>query len=220
MSIASLSDVFSEQDFLVSKEVELGKGEIFLFEGDKAEKQCYLLQSGVLEVRLVSGTGHETVLYHLQAGDLVGELPLFGLDMRTATVAAISPVKLLEISEEVFKTAMGEPDFCKKVIAHFLKRFLKTHDVVCRLSQPNIGMKLCHYFKTLVEASGEEMKADKVFVKTPSHAAMAKLLSCQRESVTREIKKLVQAGIISPVQSGGYMLHIPEVDLYLGGLLE
>ncbi len=212
---------FSAEDFTQTKEIWLSKGEVFLYEGDAGKQHCYLVKSGRLDVRLISSTGHETLLYMLKEGDLVGELAMFGSDVRTATVVANTPVCLFEIHRSEIKKNMSNSRFLERLAAHFLDRYLKTHDVVCRLGQPNIGMKLCYYFQSLVEQHEDAaQKGAQVSVHLPSHATLGKLLSCQRESVTRELKKLDQAGIIKRIKGANYMLDMNKVNLYLGDMLE
>lgn len=215
-----LKQGFKAEDFEQTKEIWLSKGEVFLYEGDAGKKHCYLVMSGQLDVRLISGTGHETLLYMLKEGDLVGELAMFGTEVRTATVVANTKVCLLEINRSEFKDNMNDNLFLERLAAHFLDRYLKTHNVVCRLGQPNIGMKLCHYFKSLAEQDKAMKEGMKVPIRLPSHAILGKLLSCQRESVTRELKKLVQAGILTQVKGSDYTLDVTNVNLYLGDMLE
>jgi CRP-like cAMP-binding protein len=209
---------FTALDFPKAKELWLDKGDVFLYEGDTHRETCYLLMQGKLDVRLISGSGHETLLYHLTEGDLVGELSMFGVAARTATVVANSRACLLEVAMPEFKERMQDYDFLQKVTLHFLNRYLRTHDVVCRLGQPNIGMKLCHYFKSIIEHNTDN--TGEMAIHLPSHSTLGKLLSCQRESVTRELKKLVNAGILSQIKGSNYMLNIENMNLYLGGLLD
>ncbi len=215
-----LNKTFVTGDFQESKQLHLAKGDVFLYEGDAGKKSCYLILSGSVDVRLISGSGHETLLYQLGEGSLVGELAMFDKKVRTATVIATTSVYMIEIEAEEFQKNMKKLAFVEKLTAHFLKRYLMTHDVVCRLSQPNIGMKLCHYFKTLAEQKGKLEEGTKMGIHLPSHASMGKLLSCQRESVTRELKKLTQAGILTQVQGSHFMLDISNVNLYLGDILD
>ncbi len=210
---------FESTDFQGTKEIWLKKGDVFLYEGDNAKKHCYLVKSGRLDVRLIAGSGHETLLYQLKEGDLVGELAMFDSNIRTATVVATSASCLLEIGNDEFKEKMKDCIFLQKLTSHFLLRYLKTHEVVCRLSQPNIGMKLCYYFKSLAEQVGDDLESGEIFINLPSHAMMAKLLSCQRESVTRELKKLVQINILKQTDAG-YLLNMTNVNLYLGDVLD
>ena len=220
MSNLQLNNKFTVNDFQNTKELHLSKGDVFLYEGDAGKKSCYLILNGNVDVRLISGSGHETLLYHLGEGCLVGELAMFGKKVRTATVVATTPVHLVEIEADEFKKNMGNLAFVEKLAAHFLNRYLKTHDVVCRLSQPNIGMKLCHYFKTLAEQTGKLEEGSHVAIHLPSHASMGKLLSCQRESVTRELKKLTQADILKQVKGSDFLLDVTNVNLYLGDILD
>jgi len=218
MADIELKKGFNACDFTHTKEIFLSKGDVFLYEGDTGKKSCYLVTSGSLDVRLISGSGHETLLYQLKDGDLVGELSFFGAKARTATVIANSKVCLLEIQSSDFKEQIQNREFLEKVTAHFLQRYLKTHEVVCRLGQPNIGMKLSHYFKSLAEQKPTD--ANEVAIRLPSHAILSNLLSCQRESVTRELKKLAEAGILKQVKGSDYLLNQTNVSLYLGDMLD
>ena len=215
-----LNKLFDVNDFESTKETWLMKGDVFLYEGDDANKHCYLVKSGNLDVRLISGTGHETLLYQLKPRDLVGELAMFDANIRTATVVASTKTCLLEIENDEFNTKMKDHLFLEKLAYHFLSRYLKTHEVVCRLSQPNIGMKLCYYFKSLAENTGGDMENGAVLIHLPSHAVMAKLLSCQRETVTRELKKLTEVDILKSNGSGDFFLDMTNINLYLGDILE
>jgi CRP-like cAMP-binding protein len=220
MTEINLKHGLNADDFTQTKEIWLSKGDVFLYEGDAGKKHCYLVRSGQLDVRLISGSGHETLLYMLKQGDLVGELAMFGEMVRTATVVANSKVCLLEIQASEFKEKIRDVNILEKVAAHFLDRYLKTHEVVCRLGQPNIGMKLCHYFQTLAAQNKSAQDDFQVPIRLPSHAMLGKLLSCQRESVTRELKKLVQADILKQVKGSDYILDMNHVNLYLGDMLD
>ncbi len=219
MDVIKLEHGFGRDDFPKGREFFIKKGELLLYEGDEEANRAFVILSGKLEVRLISGTGHETLLYYLEPGELVGELTAFGVKARTATVAASMPTKLLEVSYSDFLARMQDCDFVKKVSHHFLTRYLRTHEVVCRLGQPNVAMKLCRYFKSLADQKGKQ--GDAVSLRLPSHAEMGKLLSCQRETVTREMKKLVGAGVITPSeQPGVFVLNIKKKELFLAGMLE
>ena len=219
MNRVKLNQGFGLEDFPKAKEVFIKKGDFLLYEGDERANRAYVIVSGKLEVRLTSGTGHETLLYHLEPGELVGELAAFGMKSRTATIAATMESKLLEVSYADLASNMQECSFVEKVSHHFLTRYLRTHDVVCRLGQPNVSMKLCRYFKSLAEQ--KDIQENIVELRLPSHSEMGKLLSCQRETVTREMKKLIFSGVIVPLgQTGSFALNIEKNQLFLAGMLD
>jgi len=116
---------------------------------------------------------------------------------------------------------MQDCSFIEKVSHHFLTRYLRTHDVVCRLGQPNVAMKLCRYFKSLSDQKDIHENTVTVVLRLPSHSEMGKLLSCQRETITREIKKLIFSGVIIPQeQTGLFELNIEKKNLLLAGMLD
>lgn len=219
MNRVKLNQGFGLEDFPEAKEVHIKKGDLLLYEGDERANRAFVIVSGKLEVRLTSGTGHETLLYHLNPGELVGELAAFGMKTRTATIAATMTTKLLEVSYADFIRRMKDCSFVEKVSYHFLTRYLRTHDVVCRLGQPNVSMKLCRYFKSLAEQ--KDIQGNTVVLRLPSHSEMGKLLSCQRETVTREMKKLVFSGVVAPLEETGFFaLNIEKNNLLLAGMLD
>ena len=66
-------------------------------------------------------------------------------------------------------------------------------------------MKLCRYLKTL--ADQHDSNKNIIQLRLPSHAELSRLLSCQRETITREIKKLVNAQVITAQDA-----HLIQVD--------
>jgi len=218
MKTIKLKHGFDASDFPEAKAVHLTKGDLFLYEGDHHHGNCFLIVSGKLDVRLISGSGHETLLYHLLPGELVGELAMFGVTTRTATIIASEKTQLLEINHDEFTKRIQEYDFLQKVTDLFMHRYLRTHEVVCRLGQPNIGMKLCRYFKTLADQHDTDSKL--IRLRLPSHAELGKLLSCQRETITREIKKLVQVGVLITEEGSLVYIDNEKVNLFLADMLD
>ena len=143
---------------------------------------------------------------------------MFGEKARTATIAASQHCHLLGVSFQEFSRCMKNHNFLQKVTHLFMQRYVRTHEVVCRLGQPNIGMKLCRYFKSLLDQHKIEDECIKLHL--PSHSEMGKLLSCQRETITREIKKLVGKGIIESSDQGFCILNRKKMNLFLADMLD
>lgn len=200
-----LKSGFTSLDFPPNRKINLKEKEIFLYKGTPHQNNCYLILQGQLEVRLIAGNGHETLLYHLNPGDLVGELAMFGFKNRTATIIASENTEVLQISHDEFNKRIKDYDFLQQLTALFLQRYMHAHEVICRLTQPNISMKLCRYLKTL--ADQHDSNKNIIQLRLPSHAELSRLLSCQRETITREIKKLVNAQVITAQDA-----HLIQVD--------
>jgi len=204
---------FSETDFPGASTVKIAKGAPFMFEGSEHVNDCYLILSGSMSVKLISSSGHETLLYHLSEGDLVGELASFGMHARTATVMAQTDCRLLRISIKSFSERMKDVDFQSRISAHFLKRYMGSHEVICRLGQPTVAMSLCRH---LLSLPGWKSCEDVVMqVQLPSHMELSHMLSCQRESVTRAAKKLQKYGILVPMSDKYYTVNREIAEVYM-----
>jgi CRP-like cAMP-binding protein len=92
------------------KENKIGKlyrdGEIVCNEGDVAENM-YIIQSGRVEVIKNSPGGHLTIKT-LEGGDFFGEMSLFDLQPRSATVKAVGDTRILTIDKKIFFSRLSE----------------------------------------------------------------------------------------------------------------
>ena len=64
---------FSVEDFPKAKDIWLAKGDLFLYEGDVHKGNCFLILEGTLDIRLISGNGHENSTEYQKNGDTVGD---------------------------------------------------------------------------------------------------------------------------------------------------
>jgi len=194
--------LFSSQDFGPDcrQELTLEKGSVLLFEDAEHHADCYLILEGRVDIRLLTASGHETLIYQLHSGELVGELALFGKTTRTATVNAASPVRLLRIDARSFEKAMRDDDFRQRLMHHFLERYVRSHEVIRRLGQPKVIHKIVRYLLSLEAWKDADHRS--LITHLPSHAELAKKISCQRETVTRSMQKLMSLGVIEVQQNG------------------
>lgn len=210
---------FSEADFDFDKQpvVMLDDEECLFLEGDVGDRYCYLILQGALDVRLIDADGHETWLYRLGEGELVGEMALFDDGRRSATVIAVGPTRLLRIGLEAMRQAMRRPDFLLRLASHFFTRYTHSHDVIRRLSPPKVSARIVRYLLCLPEWN--DARDGRVRVRIPSQAALACLLGCQRESVTRAFRELRERGATPrPDADGALLLERERLESFLAGV--
>lgn len=206
---------FTAADFSAgpTSPMRLEKGAVLLFEGEGHKSDCYLILEGRLDIRLVTASGHETLLYRLQPGEIVGELSLFGKVTRTATVTAASPVCLLRIDATAFAKAMQNEDFNRRLMHHFVERYVRSHEVIRRLGQPRVSHRIARYLMSL-EAWGDA-SAEKISVPLAAHAELAMKLSCQRETVTRAMRELSDQGVVETQANGRVVIDRDRLRQFL-----
>jgi len=100
-----------EQRLLVCERLEsvaFGEGEVVIRQGDPGDA-FYIVEEGRLEVSIVGPRGDEVVVRQLERGHYFGEIALMDEGARrTATVRAVTPVRLLRLSREQFERVSAE----------------------------------------------------------------------------------------------------------------
>lgn len=92
------------------KEGELGKvyqaGEVIVRQGDVGNCM-YVIQEGRVEV-LQEKEGRDVQLAQLEEGEFFGEMSLFEREIRSATVRAAGPVRVLTVDKKTFLRRIHE----------------------------------------------------------------------------------------------------------------
>ncbi len=192
---------FDAADFpSASRVLRLPEGGLLVSEGEQQAECCWLVLEGELEVCLEDAAGHETTLYHLGAGELVGEMSLLGDIPRSATVTAARDSRLLQVSRGALAEAMQRHEVLLRLASHCFVRYRSSHDVIRRLSPVRVSHRIVHYLLAMPE--WRDVADERVTVRMPTHAELARLLACQRESITRAFRVLRAAGAIEECEAG------------------
>jgi serine phosphatase RsbU (regulator of sigma subunit) len=88
-----------------AKERRVQSGQVILEEGSRG-RELYLIVEGLVEA-VQSHEGEEVVLARRGPGDLLGEMALLEDSPRSATVRALEPTRLLEISEADLQSVLA-----------------------------------------------------------------------------------------------------------------
>ena len=81
---------------------EYPAGTTLFFEGDPGEN-VYFLRKGKVKALKSNPSGEEQILEILQAGDVFGEVVLFGIDQYPATAVAMDDAEVVYLSRKKFK---------------------------------------------------------------------------------------------------------------------
>jgi serine phosphatase RsbU (regulator of sigma subunit) len=97
--------------------VELPAGAFLFSEGERGDR-FYIVAAGEIEIIKAAGTPEERILHLRHPGDFLGEMSMFEPDrVRTASVRARSPGKLLELSHADFQALLHrQPSLAYQVI--------------------------------------------------------------------------------------------------------
>jgi CRP-like cAMP-binding protein len=101
---------------------EIEPGEVIVKEGDMGESM-YLIKSGRVEVTTVNPIDKSrTVLAQLESGEFFGEVSLVKQRPRTASVAALTPVEIMEITRDAFEEIANERPEMKQILEETIEK--------------------------------------------------------------------------------------------------
>lgn len=129
--IANMSDQEFELLLQDMSQRDLDPGEVFIVEGDVATS-AYLILEGEVEI-LRSAGDRDVVVANRHAGELVGEMALLMEARRNATVRAVTPSTIVEITAAAFKSVLASNP--ETAIGMLRSVWTRLHDAEAHLVQ-------------------------------------------------------------------------------------
>jgi CRP/FNR family cyclic AMP-dependent transcriptional regulator len=108
-------------------------GEVIIRQGEVGG-DMYVIQSGRVVV-LLEKDGKEVQLAIREEGDFLGEMALFDRDVRSATVRALGPVRVLTVDKKnLLRRIHDDPSLAFRIIEKMSRRIRELDVEVARLS--------------------------------------------------------------------------------------
>jgi len=168
----------------------------------------YIISEGRVKVTKLSGDGREKILELLDVGDFFGEMSLFDDAPRSASVKAMSDVRIMALARNDFLRLLGSsPGLALSVIQELTRRLRQVDEQASSLSFQRVKERTMGLLVRLAkEASSHEGRR-----KTPvlTHQQIADMIGTSRETVTRAVKGLKDEGWLE--QEGKHYL-VPAED--------
>ena len=171
----------------------LDRGEIACRKDDAADG-LYLLASGQLQVFEITEDGREVGLNLIQPGAFFGELSVIDDLPRSAHIAAIEPSVVGLLPQAAARKLFYQvPEMAEAMMKHLtgMVRSMSRHRVL--LGIPNAFQRV---FTLLLQMSRSMPGGLLVVQDVPKQQQIAIMLNTSRETVSRAIAELVQAGVV------------------------
>jgi len=166
----------------------------------------YIIREGRVKVTKLSDDGREKILEFLDAGAFVGEMALLERAPRSASVKALTAVKLLALSRNDFVGLIRKsPDLAMAVIQELSRRLRTVNDQASALSFQRVKDRTKGLFRRLaVDPLREDARRS---TPTLTHQQIADMIGTSRETVTRVVKELKTSGWL---QQEGKRYLVPD----------
>jgi CRP-like cAMP-binding protein len=139
--------------------------------------------------------GTEVGFRDMRRGEIFGEIAAIDGQTRSASVVALTDVRLGSLRAEAFRDLLrSHPALAETVMRRLARLVRALSDRVVEFSTLAVSNRI---HAELLRLARENMMGDHAYVDpAPGHALLASRVSTHREAVTREIKRLAADGIL------------------------
>jgi len=181
-----------------SEWVRLRPGEMLFRQGDAVPAGSgafYGLVLGSIKASSLREDGKEAILVVLESGNWFGEISLIDHQPRTHDATALVASEVLALPRAAFDALMHRPAFaqavCRMLAARVRALYGMVEDATLRSMRARVARRL------LLLARGDATQALQTRPVVPvSQEALAMMLGVTRQTLSKELKALVEAGAI------------------------
>jgi CRP/FNR family cyclic AMP-dependent transcriptional regulator len=199
---AELAGAELESVAAASRRKRYPKGSIVFHEGDHGDCLLVIL-SGRVKVTLLGRNGEETIVRMLERPEFLGEIALIDAAPRSATVVAVDPTEVLEIGREPFLRLVREqPAIALKIMSQLARALRRATEQIRTLSMFDVHGRVLRCLLLMAQDKGQSARSRMVLRPRPSIAELARMVGCERETVSRALKTLRATGYVADVERG------------------
>jgi CRP/FNR family cyclic AMP-dependent transcriptional regulator len=172
------------------------KGQTVMSVGAYPDDVLFIVD-GEAEVALHAVSGREVSLRRLGPGDIFGDLAAVDGLPRSASVVALSELRLSALTRSDFLACISSsPEAALWFARRLVGEVRRLTDKVFELSALSVQARLLCELLRLARAAGSTGASMVTIRPAPTHAVLASRIAAQREAVSRELQTLAGRGLL------------------------
>jgi CRP-like cAMP-binding protein len=184
------------------------KAREWILDYQEESTEVFFLTSGIVRVLIQTAEGRETILRDINAGTSFGELSAIDGHKRSASILALTDATIARMTSTTFvETVTTHPDVARKMLLIMTGHIRSLTDRVREFTTLGIHDRLA---RELVRMSRPERGAENraIITPPPTHAHLAGLVGTRRETVTKELRSMVKAGLVETRRGAIVLLDV------------
>ena len=169
-----------------------------VFSEDDESDGIYIIIKGLVKIYLTSERGTETIFAIMTAGDLFGEMAIYGSQRRSAAVRSLTELETLLLPRNCLENMIANvPTFGFKLSELIAKR-LRSANTQVAFSEAGSRAKVLSRLLGLAQTCGLT-SAESKYTTIPfwlTHSDLAAYSNVARETVTKKLRELAEEGIV------------------------
>jgi CRP/FNR family transcriptional regulator, cyclic AMP receptor protein len=183
----------------------------WLYEVDEQGTDVYFLTRGTVRVLITPSPDRAVILTDINAGGYFGELAAIDGQPRSAGILALTDATIACMSASVFLEIFHKyPDIREQVLRLLVARIRTLTQRVNEFSSMHVKHRI--YAELLRRSRADSTDPRRAIVSPPPvHSDIAARVSTRREMVTRELKALERAGLLTKRRGALVITSVPEL---------
>lgn len=186
---------------------EYDRDNIIFLEGSPSDA-FYIVISGQVRVTKMAKSGREKILKYMGKGDFFGEMGIIEDEFRSASAVVTRRARLIIMNKAVFNNILIEySQVAINMIRELSNRLRRADRDIENLAFYTVEGRLKRLLDLLAEQKGniDKEKESRWISRDLTHKEMARRLGTSRETVTRIINRLADAGEIAVKENKIYL---------------
>ena len=177
-------------------EATLKRGEVLFQEGDSGDR-LYLVVDGKVKLSHTAPDGRENLIAVLGPGEIIGELSLFDLQVRSSTVTAIAQTRLATLAHDEMRSFIeGHPKLAMSMLKALAGRLRNTNQQMADLVFSDVPGRVAKALLDLAERFGERTPEGIYVAHDLTQEELAHLVGASRETVNKSLADFTSRGWI------------------------
>lgn len=182
--------------FAQARRRNFAAGQTIFVEGDPGIDMI-LIESGRVEVSIISAAGRKSAIAQMGPGEVLGEIAALDGGPRSATVEAVSEVTGLVLSRpNILKFVSERPDIARAIIEELCRKVRNASDMFINRSTLEGGPRLANALLRLFDRWGARADEGWVLTQPFSQTEIGEFSGLARENVNRYVKSWVAQSIL------------------------
>lgn len=169
------------------------KNQIIYLQGEQCDSMGIILK-GSLDINSVDEEGNVMVLSRLEKNEIIGANLLFSKNSRYPfSVTAVKDTEILKVSKDVLlEFSINNSRFTESLLQIVSDKANSLANWITQISMKSLRAKIIDY----IELEKDRQKSERIIL-TETKKDIAKRLGVQRTSLSRELQKMKQDGILT-----------------------
>lgn len=170
---------------------------VLFSEGDRGDF-LFVVLTGQVKVSLHDASGKELILAILGARDVLGEMTLLeGVTARSATATTLAETTGLQCLRKDLRAALENHEFVRSLNQLVNARLRRTNVRLLTMVTKDIQNRVLDQLVVLADSWGRLDGTRVALRPRPTHEVLGHLVGCERETITRALRDLQAAGLVT-----------------------